>query len=94
MTDTQREAALEAFGNGAAQVLVCTAAVEEGLDVSSCDVVVRFNTVRTTKAHIQGAGRARALQAKVHYFCNDPEDNVRKAELMQNVARQAGHWVP
>eukprot|EP00971_Amphidinium_carterae_P163610 3244139-Amphidinium_carterae.1 len=31
-----------------------------------------FTKVATTKAHIQGAGRARKMGARVYYFENDP----------------------
>ena len=45
------------------RVLVSANAVEEGIDVSDCEFVVRFNPIQTTKSHIQGSGRARLAGA-------------------------------
>ena len=53
------------------QVLVCTSALEEGIDVSSCEFVVRFSEVNTTKSFIQGSGRARKKHSMVYAFMND-----------------------
>ena len=53
------------------QVLVCTSALEEGIDVSLCEFVVRFSEVHTTKSFIQGSGRARKKHSMVYAFMND-----------------------
>lgn len=89
MTDSQRKQALQNFRLGHVSVLVCTAALEEGLDVSECDVVVRFSSFATTKSHIQGSGRARAWNAQVFYFDNDPNQELAGASHMNTIARAA-----
>jgi hypothetical protein len=87
MADRDREAVLGRFRRGSLRVLVCTAALEEGIDVSDCDFVVRYNRFATTKSHIQGSGRARAPNARVFYFDNDPAaERAGEAELAR-VAR-------
>ncbi|KAK3288831.1 dicer-like protein, variant 2 [Cymbomonas tetramitiformis] len=86
-TDADREGELERFKKGQAQVLVCTAALEEGVDVSECSFVVRFSSFGTTKSHIQGAGRARQSNAQVFYFENDAEAEEAKANRISQVAR-------
>jgi ERCC4-related helicase len=65
------------------RILVSTNALEEGIDVSDCEFVVRYNRFSTTKSHIQGAGRARFEGAKVFYFENDPDMEQEKADMLQ-----------
>ena len=55
--------------------------------VPECAFVVRFTQIKTTKSHIQGAGRARRDNAKVFYFDNSPEEEQEKAALLDEVAR-------
>uniref|UniRef100_A0A0G4GKX8 Helicase ATP-binding domain-containing protein n=1 Tax=Chromera velia CCMP2878 TaxID=1169474 RepID=A0A0G4GKX8_9ALVE len=86
MKDREREAHLREFREGRVPLLVCTAAVEEGLDVAECAFVVRFSQFQTTKAHIQGSGRARKADAEVFYFCNDPAKEESKAAELRRVA--------
>uniref|UniRef100_A0A7S1AC91 RNA helicase n=1 Tax=Noctiluca scintillans TaxID=2966 RepID=A0A7S1AC91_NOCSC len=88
MTDGQRKTALEEFRSGRAPLLTCTAALEEGLDVKQCEVVVRFSKFQTTKSHVQGSGRARAWNARVFYFDNDPALELNRAALMEKTAKE------
>merc|ERR1739848_698808 len=46
-----------------------------------------FSAFSTTKSHIQGSGRARAWNARVYYFDNDPSREVAGADLMETVAK-------
>lgn len=89
MTDGERRTALLDFRRGAVPLLTCTAALEEGLDVSECEVVVRFSQFRTTKSHVQGSGRARAWNARVFYFENDPTRELAGAALMERTAKES-----
>lgn len=73
MPDAQREQAMADFAAGRSRLLVCTAALEEGVDVSDCSFVVRFSHFATTRSHIQGAGRARRRGAEIFYFMNDAQ---------------------
>ena len=67
--------------------LVSTNVLEEGVDVPSCNIVVRFDHFDTTKSHIQGKGRARMVGAKIFYLMNNPEIEKKKAAEMQIVAQ-------
>ncbi|CAJ1441340.1 unnamed protein product [Effrenium voratum] len=87
MTNSVRNQQMEDFRTGKSQVLVCTSALEEGVDVSDCAFVVRFNQFTTTKSHIQGSGRARKAGAEVYYFDNNPGVEEEKAKLLTRVAK-------
>ena len=70
-TEDDRQAQLRALRSGQVRILVSTAALEEGIDVSSCEFVIRFSFIATTKAKIQGDGRARHPQV-----CSSPSNDL------------------
>jgi len=72
---------------GQIKVVVSTNSLEEGIDVCDCNWVVRYDCFSTTRAHIQGSGRARSQQAEIIYFENDPDEEASKATVMANVAK-------
>jgi Helicase conserved C-terminal domain len=86
-SEGERQKQLDKFKNGALQLIVSTAALEEGIDVSKCSFVVRYTAVATTKAHIQGAGRARHANAQIFYFENDPQKERQKEVALNTVAK-------
>ena len=64
------------FNEGKYQILIGTSTVEEGLDVQSCDVVMVFTDLVTSKSYIQMKGRARKEKAKFLVFTNNKEKTV------------------
>ncbi|CAE7328367.1 dcr-1, partial [Symbiodinium pilosum] len=88
MADSKRDLEMERFRKGELNVLICTNALEEGVDVSDCAFVIRFNRpLLGQKSHIQGAGRARRSDAKIFYFDNDPDKEEGRAKLLSEVAK-------
>ena len=57
MTQTEQQDTLDAFRNGAFEVLVSTSVAEEGLDVPEVDLVLFFEPVPTAIRSIQRKGR-------------------------------------
>ncbi|CAL1138448.1 unnamed protein product [Cladocopium goreaui] len=87
MTESVRNQQMDQFRRGEKNLLVCTNALEEGVDVSDCAFVIRFNKFNTTKSHIQGSGRARDENAEIYYFDNHPEEEENKAKRLDQVAK-------
>lgn len=86
MTQAQQQEALNHFKDGKAPILVATQAIEEGIDVPSCNLVIRYHSFHNVKSHIQGSGRARK-DAQIFYFENDWEEEEKQADLMRETAR-------
>ena len=51
---------LAKFKDGRVNTLISTAVVEEGLDVRTCNLVIKFDFPETFRSYVQSKGRARA----------------------------------
>ena len=87
MKESTRSDHLKQFKHGKVLLLVSTNSLEEGIDVENCSFVVRFDEIKSTKAHIQGSGRVRSANGNVYYFDNDPLEECRNADELYAVAR-------
>jgi len=85
--EKERKLQLDKFKNGESQILAATATLEEGIDVSTCEFVIRYTNIATTKAHIQGSGRARHPNAVIYYFENNPTLERRKEATLTSTAK-------
>jgi ERCC4-related helicase len=54
-------------------VLIATNVIEEGLDVSECNLIVCMNEMLNVKAFIQMKGRARQKDSKFIFLCAEEE---------------------
>ncbi|KAF2800747.1 hypothetical protein K505DRAFT_292221 [Melanomma pulvis-pyrius CBS 109.77] len=68
----QRET-LDDFRTGKKNIILTTSVLEEGIDVSSCHLVVCFDRPRTLKSFIQRRGRARKHESR--YFILQPKSD-------------------
>ena len=64
---------LEHMRHGHKNLVIATSVLEEGIDISACNVVICFEKPPNLKAFIQRRGRARKSQSK--YVLMFPEDN-------------------
>ncbi|KAG8390726.1 hypothetical protein BUALT_Bualt01G0113400 [Buddleja alternifolia] len=55
----EQNAIIEEFRKGTVNIIIATSMLEEGLDVQSCNLVIRFDLSATISSFIQSRGRAR-----------------------------------
>ena len=71
---------INAFNKGEFNVLIGTNAVEEGLDIQSCNIVMVFTELRTPKSYVQMKGRARKENSKFLVFSCTPENTKKNIQ--------------
>ncbi|XP_020109653.1 endoribonuclease Dicer homolog 4 isoform X1 [Ananas comosus] len=64
MSRKKMNAVVEKFCSGEVNLLVATNVAEEGLDIQTCCLVVRFDLPQTVASFIQSRGRARMMKSK------------------------------
>lgn len=81
------------FGNssllGNIKILVVTSVAEEGLDISACNLIIKYNTVGSERTMIQRRGRARAKDSKSVLVCLD--DDIEQREIANIIREQMMH---
>lgn len=69
----RQQSTLDAFRDGSVNLIVTTNALEEGIDISSCNTVICFDEPPNVKSFIQRRGRAR--KEKSRFFVLVADDN-------------------
>lgn len=70
----QREV-LQQFDSGATRLVIATTVLEEGIDVATCNLVVRFSAPLTYRQFIQSRGRAcRSPNGDFRIICQTREE--------------------
>ncbi|KAB8342706.1 hypothetical protein FH972_022306 [Carpinus fangiana] len=89
MNNTSRDQAvtLMKFRKGEVNCLFATSAAEEGLDIQDCNVVIRFDPVKTMIQYIQSRGRARHLNSKFYHLIE--RDNHTMHRKISEVTQSA-----
>eukprot|EP01130_Rhizamoeba_saxonica_P017351 TRINITY_DN8383_c0_g1_i1.p1 TRINITY_DN8383_c0_g1~~TRINITY_DN8383_c0_g1_i1.p1 ORF type:complete len:464 (-),score=93.82 TRINITY_DN8383_c0_g1_i1:99-1490(-) len=81
MTKKQQTDAAQDFRDGKSNTLIATSVAEEGLDISACNVVIRYDSMDTVTSFIQSRGRARADNANFHVIYRDEKDQKKFEKL-------------
>ncbi|XP_039208707.1 interferon-induced helicase C domain-containing protein 1 isoform X1 [Crotalus tigris] len=63
MTQNEQKDVIEKFRSGKINLLIATTVAEEGLDISQCNIVIRYGLVTNEIAMMQARGRARAEES-------------------------------
>ena len=66
------------FNENKFNILIGTSAVEEGLDIQTCNAVMVFVELMTPKSYIQMKGRARKKNSKFLVFTNSVEETMKR----------------
>ncbi|AQK44730.1 dicer-like 103 [Zea mays] len=70
MSRDKMSSIIEKFSSGEVNLLVATSVGEEGLDIQTCCLVVRFDLPETVNSFIQSRGRARMSKSKYVFLLN------------------------
>ena len=83
LSNNKLKEVLANFKKGAINVLIATNVIEEGLDVSECNLVICVNELLNVKAFIQMKGRARQKDSNFIFLCADGEAQEAEKERKQ-----------
>jgi Helicase conserved C-terminal domain len=67
------------FRSGLKNLVIATDALEEGIDVAACNLVICFDQLQTLKSFIQRRGRARKEHSKFAILSSDAEEECKLA---------------
>ncbi|XP_052790518.1 ATP-dependent RNA helicase DHX58-like [Mya arenaria] len=92
MTKCGQKNVLQFFKNGHHRLLIATSVAEEGLDISKCNLVIRYEHVTNEIVRLQSRGRARAenslyyvIAEKGSWILEKEEKNRQCEELMNQI---------
>ena len=80
MTLSQLNETITNFNTGKFSILIGTSAIEEGIDIQTCNAVISLVNLRTPKSFIQIKGRARKSNSEFIVFTNSVEAEKKKIE--------------
>jgi ERCC4-related helicase len=92
MTSFQQKEVVRKFKERESSVLIATSVAEEGLDIPSCDLVVRMHGVNTALELIQSRGRARNQTSEfITIFHKDSYDllNMKRCQVYEKKMKHA-----
>lgn len=81
MTKAEQVDALQYFRDGKHKLIIATSVAEEGLDISKCNLVIRYDHVTNEIAMVQSRGRGRAADSKYFVIAEDTTGMAEKEEL-------------
>ena len=68
------------FNDNEFDILIGTSAIEEGLDIQSCNAVISLAEIQTPKSYIQMKGRARKTNSYFYIFSYSQEESLKKVK--------------
>ncbi|KAI6211687.1 hypothetical protein M3Y96_00460500 [Aphelenchoides besseyi] len=80
MSNDQQKRVIQQFSSGCVKVLVVTSVAEEGMDISACNLIIKYNVVGSERTLIQRRGRARLLNSRSILLALDSHIEQREIE--------------
>ena len=68
MTQKEQEGVIKRFKTGEKNLLLATSVAEEGLDISDCNYVIRYDMMGNEISSVQSRGRVRYEIIKIHPY--------------------------
>ena len=87
MTKNDQDEILKLFKTGEHKIIIATSVVEEGIDIQTCNLVIKYDHVTNEIAMVQGRGRARAAGSKCILLASEKRGTAEKEEI--NIMREA-----
>ena len=89
--DEEQSDIIQKFRSGSCNLLVSTSVLEEGLDVPACDVVIRFDGIKSLISFAQSKGRARKLNNSkfVLILSNKQQQTYEEIKHREIILKQA-----
>ena len=83
MTQHEQVDAIKKFKTGETNILLATSVAEEGLDISDCNYVIRYNVMSNEISSVQSRGRVRAKEGKYAILASAGSGVLKKESLNQ-----------
>ncbi|KAK4507050.1 hypothetical protein PRZ48_000784 [Zasmidium cellare] len=85
----EQEKDLAAFRDGEKNIMIATNVLEEGIDVSACNLVVCFDPPKNLVSFVQRRGRARQKESNYYLFVPDDQRNNKQWAALEAEMKKA-----
>lgn len=85
----QNRPIIKKFEIGLVKILVATNVLEEGIDITACNLVIRFEGKMSLRSFIQSQGRARQMKSTFIIISHKTEDELKSLERKQENMEKA-----
>ena len=81
MKKSAQDAVIKKFNGGEINILIATTVAEEGLDISTCNSVIRYDMMGNEISSVQARGRVRAKDGEYVYLTGKRSKGVEREKL-------------
>ncbi|CAC5422567.1 DDX58 [Mytilus coruscus] len=81
MTKMEQDGILKKFRTGEHKIILATSVAEEGLDIQTCNLVIRYDHVTNEIAMVQARGRGRAEGSRMVVVASEKKGTAEKEEI-------------